>query len=143
MKLIDQLTFGNYDKNVFNISKKLLISSLIIFIITFLIILFKLPFRIRHHYVMEKYDDSYYQVIVPYNNINIWYDNNIIYYNNKSLVYSLEEISKETIIQNGQVYLQILINVNNFDNMLPLIEITIGNDDVTLWNYLNNKFRGK
>ena len=95
MKLIDELTYGNYDKDIFNISKKLLISSLIIFIIIFIIILFKLPFRSRLHYVIEKYDDSFYQVLVPYDNSPVWLSNNLIYYNDKSLVYSIEKISEE------------------------------------------------
>ena len=143
MKLIEKLTYGNYDKDIFKISKKLLISSLIIFIIIFIIILFKLPFRSRLNYIIEKYDDSFYQVIVPYDEISIWLDNNSLYYKDKTLVYSLENISDETIFQNDKVYLQILIEVNNFNNILPLVEVCIGNEDITIWEYLNNKFRGK
>ena len=143
MKLISSYTFGNYNKDIFKFSKKLLIYSLIIFIIGFLIIIFKLSFCCRINYIIEKKDKNFYQVIVPYQDLSVWMNNDRFYYNKDSTLYSIKEIVEDTIFQNEKVYLQLLIEVDKLNESIPLIEVSLENEEITLWDYLNKKFRGK
>lgn len=143
MKLINSLTYGIYNKEVFKLSKKLLIYSLFIFIIGFLIILFKLSFICRTNYIIEKSSNNLYHVIIPYEDLCIWQDSTTINFNNKTYEYKIIELLDETIFQNTKVYLQLKIEIENFSNSIPILEISLENKSITLLDYLNNKFRGK
>lgn len=141
MKLIKSLTSGDYSRNFTNISKKLIIYSLLIFIIGFILIIFKLSFKCRISYLIEKIDNSLYQVIVPYQDLSLWLDKEKLYYQNDKYSYSVETIKNDSIFQNNTVYLQILIKINKLSSSVPLLEISLEEDNITIWDYLNKKIR--
>ena len=143
MKLVSSLTRGNYSKDFLRFPRKLIIFSLIIFIIVFILVVFKISFNCRINYLIEKIDNNLYQVIVPYHDLDVWSEKDKIYYQKDSYSYSVEEIGKDSIFQNNTVYLQILIKIDKLSNLAPLIEVSLEDNNITIWNYLNKKIRGK
>ena len=143
MKLISSYSVGNYSRNYINFSRKLLIYSLIIFIIVFLIIIFKLSFNCRFYYLIEQKENNFYQVIVSYQDLSIWINQKNFYYDKKLYSYSIKEVGKESFFQNNKVYLQLLIEVDQLSNSIPFLEISLDNENITLFDYLNKKIRGK
>ena len=143
MKLVSSLSSGNYNRNSLSLSRNYFLYSLIIFIIGFLIIIFKLSFQCKLEYILEKKGNNTYQVLVPYTEISMWQSERNFEYNQKLYSYSILEIGEESIFQNNTVYLQLLIKVDKLSHSVPLVEVSLQDENITLWDYLNKTFRGK
>lgn len=143
MRLVSSLSSGNYNRNNLSFSRNYFLGSLILFIIGFIIILFKLSFQCKIDYLLEKEENDIYQVLVPYSEISIWQSNRNFEYEKKQYSYSILKIGEEGIFQNNTVYLQLLIQVDKLSSTIPLVEISLQDENITLWDYLNKTFRGK
>lgn len=143
MKLVSSLSSGNYHRNNLPFSRNYFLCSLILFIIGFIIILFKLSFQCKIGYLLEKKESNIYQVLVPYSEISIWQSERSFEYEKKQYSYSILKIGEEGIFQNNTVYLQLLIQVDKLSSTIPLVEISLQDENITLWDYLNKTFRGK
>lgn len=143
MRLVSSLSSGNYYRNNLPFSKNYFLCSLILFIIGFFIILFRLSFQCKIDYLLEKKENDIYQVLVPYSEISIWQSNRNFEYEKKQYSYSILKIGEESIFQNNTVYLQLLIQVDKLSSTIPLVEISLTDKNITLWDYLNKTFRGK
>ena len=65
MKIINSLTSGNYERDYFKLPLYVLHRSLLIFIILFILIFFKLSYVGQKMFIIQIKENNLYKVIVP------------------------------------------------------------------------------
>lgn len=133
MKNIDDLTIGNYIRDVINISIKKILVCLIIIVIG-IIIIFKVSFKNYNKYYIIK-NENIYSILIPYDEKNIWLNNNELIIDKKKYKYKITNISNYLIKENN-VYLQLEVNIKKFQNNEPILESQICNKNMTILKYI-------
>lgn len=139
MKIINSLTSGNYERDYFKLPLYVLHRSLLIFIILFILIFFKLYYVGQKKFIIQIKENNLYQVIVPYQDIDLWLNSNKFLYNKKKYTYDIKKIERESIMENNKVYLPVLIETSKLSTPIPLIEVSLEQNKMTLWDYLKEK----
>ena len=139
MKIINSLTSGNYERDYFKLPLYVLHRSLLIFIIIFILIFFKLSYVGQKKFIIQIKENNLYQVIVPYQDIDLWLNSNKFLYNKKKYTYDIKKIERESIMENNKVYLPVLIETSKLSTPIPLIEVSLEQNKMTLWDYLKEK----
>lgn len=133
MKNIDDLTIGNYMRDIINISIKKILVCLIIIVIG-IIIIFKVSFKNYNKYYIIK-NENIYSILIPYDEKNIWLNNNELIIDKKKYKYKITNISNYLIKENN-VYLQLEVNIKKFQNNEPILESQICNKNMTILKYI-------
>lgn len=139
MKIINSLTSGNYERDYFKLPLYIFHCSLLIFIILFILIFFKLSYVGQKKFIVQIKENNLYQVIVPYQDIDLWLNSNKFLYNKKKYTYDIKKIERESIMENNKVYLPVLIETSKLSTPIPLIEVSLEQNKMTLWDYLKEK----
>lgn len=143
MKLIDSATYNNYyEREIFKVPKKLVVSSILIFIVIFILFMFKLTYSVYFSYYISNDYDNFYQVLVPYGDIKLWLDKNNLKYDGKSYSYKITEISDKNIIKNNKVYLQLKLEVSDIKVPIKLLRVNLEKNNMTIIKYFKQKLRG-
>lgn len=119
---------------------KLLMSGMIFFIIAMYLLVFKLSFYHHQNYWLWKVAENTYVANVLLKDYQMWKNKKTLRYLNRE--YKYQVISEEApFVEGKSVYSPLKIKIESLNEEIPLIEVSIVQDKVTIWNYLKRKVK--
>lgn len=132
-----------FNKNYLKTSPKAGWLSLIFIIIVSLLLVLYVSFYEYFSFFGVRDGNNLYQVMVPFSQLDLWTSSNQLYYENNQYNYRIEKIEEGVNYIDNSVYLQINIQIDNLESDIPVVEVSLKNEKITIINYIKSKFMGE
>jgi len=130
------------NKNYLKYSPKTGWLSLIFIIIICIFLILYISFYEYFSFYCVRNENNIYQVMVPYTKLDLWTNSNQLYYENSQYNYRIKKIEESVNYIDNIVYLQINIEVDNLKSNIPVVEVSLKNEKVTVFDYIKSKLMG-
>ncbi len=142
MKLVDNILLFRLRNMEIKVNIRMLFLSIVILVVGILYILLGIRFDLEKNFLLYEIGNNDYRLVISHDDFDLLKSSNQFKYEGENYYYLVKTIDDEPIIQNGIIYLSVVIEAPKFSTISnQIVEIGVSHESKSIFSYLKSYFR--